>query len=155
MNWFSYRTSLRKLRSLEKKVKDQSDKKIEEAYKSGNNTKAIELEYDKFINLTVLEEEIYELETQRLISKADKFIIQIPEKPAYDPEGLHTENEYWRMGERSIWYLKPKGIAELRTLIRQEEKYRRDKTAFWISIISGSIIGIIGALTGLIAIINR
>lgn len=53
--------------------------------------------------------------------------------------------------ERQPCYLTPAGIAKLRADIREEQKHLREVAAFWLS----AFIGLIGALTGLAAVVLK
>lgn len=150
MNWVSYKIALHKLNSRRKKTKEKYSKEIEETRKTGNRDKIEEVKYYASSELGMLDDEISELITDRLISRAQKLYVPIPKKPIPEAGEVRPENEHWEQNELGNWHLKTKGIAEIRNLIRQEEKESREKIAFWISI----IFGLIGAFTGLIAIIK-
>lgn len=49
------------------------------------------------------------------------------------------------------YYLSPEGLQKVRTAVREEQKQRREVAAFWIGLIGGTLIGVLGALTGVLA----
>ncbi len=147
----SYKIALYKLNSQKKKTKEKYLKEIEETRKTGNQDKIEKVKYNASSELGLLDDEISELITDRLISRAQRVYVPIPKKPIPEEGEMHPENEHWEQNELGNWHLKTKGISEVRNLIRQEEKERREKIAFWISI----LFGLIGAFTGLIAIIKN
>lgn len=81
--------------------------------------------------------------TRALINEADRLFLPVPDEN--DPEKWEEDPA---TGKRT--FLSPKGIAELRTAIRQEKRERRENIQRWIAI----LIGLIGALTGLIAVLK-
>lgn len=52
--------------------------------------------------------------------------------------------------ESQPWYLTPAGINQIRSAVREEQKYRREVRAYWIA----SFVGVIGALTGLVSVLK-
>jgi hypothetical protein len=79
--------------------------------------------------------------TRYLIAKAEKMSLPTPSRTEGD--GL-WESTYTP-------YLTNKGITEVRKTIREEQKQRLELVSHWAAI----IIGVIGAITGLIAVIMR
>jgi hypothetical protein len=71
----------------------------------------------------------------------------------------YSNKEFWDNSDfEGRMFLTSKGFWELKKLIRQEEKERREGIGFWMGIfigITGAITGIIGALIGLIAVQAR
>jgi hypothetical protein len=75
------------------------------------------------------------------------------------PRYTDPDSDQWEQGHNGQIYLSLKGQSELRSRIRQEEKERREATAFWVKDILvpvlSVLLGIIGATTGLVAILRK
>lgn len=80
------------------------------------------------------------------VSKADSLGIELP---GWDDKTLRGHVD-WDDDPREPWYFTPKGIAQVRSDVRAEQKHRREIVAFWLS----AAVGVIGALTGLAAILK-
>ena len=144
MNWLSFRKSLRKLKHERDKENDSLSRLIEDARKKGGAEAANETYQAESVDLNIIDDEIANLITQRLIFKAKRMLLPIP--PVTDKEGLWEWSHYINR-----WSLTTKGIAEIRSLIRQERKEKLELVSHWATM----LIGIIGAITGLIAVIMR
>jgi len=142
MNYFSYRKSLRKLSCKRDREEKRLWKLVDEADKTGGYDEADSvLQTEKFY-LMVIEDEIAHLKTQYIISKAEK--MSLPTPSVTDKDGL------WEMGNYTRkWCLTNKGITEMRREIRKERKEILELWSHWATI----LIGLIGAVTGLIAVI--
>lgn len=104
------------------------------------------LYFERRCECGIVEEEIEERKTQRLIKKASKLDIPIPHRPYSSDD----ENEYWEFGYcMGRAYLNPVGITNIRNAIYATEKQRREAMWFWVTV----SVSIIGAITGLSAVI--
>jgi hypothetical protein len=147
-----YKQTLVRLHHKKDREKVIFHKKIEEAKRKGNAEVIYEVQQTESFPLEELDDEISILMTQRLTSIAEKLLLPLPPKPIPEEGDLIVENETWRCSSFSgKWYLRTKGIVEVRKLIRQERKERLELITPWIAL----IFGIIGAITGLIAVINK
>lgn len=144
MNWFSFRKSLCKLKNERDKENDSLSRLIKEAQKKGGYEAATQVYQSESVDLNIIDDEIANLITQYLIFKAKKMLLPTP--PVTDKEGLWEWSNYINR-----WSLTTKGIAEIRRLIRQERKEKLELVSHWATI----LIGIIGAITGLIAVVMR
>ena len=91
----------------------------------------------------ILTDEIERLVTDHLTAHANRLFISIPER---------TDQTIWRessYGEGHL--LTVKGIATLRTGVRAEQKECRE----FIVTVLATLIGIIGAITGLVAVFHK
>jgi len=119
-----YGTEIRKARK-EKKSSDEIDN----------------LKYGLQVDTYFVEEEMNRLVTNHLVAKAQRLFLPVP---------AHDEEYMWERGNATgYWYLTPNGIMKLRNLIREETAARRRAFLDWTS----PLIGVIGATTGLLAII--
>lgn len=99
----------------------------------------------------MLEEEIDEVLTRNMIGSARKLRVMVPPYP----EGLEhgEEAEHWRRGQYTDRYLlTEKGYAVVRDAIREERKARQELNSHWVTWIAAAT-GLIGAITGLVAVL--
>lgn len=98
-------------------------------------------------HLAYLEEEV-ELEmTDALVRKAEKLRLPVP------PRG--SESGFWQVtGQTDMPVLSDDGIRKLRDEIRTELKWRREQRAHWLTFMS-VVTGVIGAITGLVALLMK
>lgn len=86
--------------------------------------------------------------SDKLRDQAIKLDVTLPEDDRDGPD---------RYSERGMitgdYMLSALGVEVLRQRIRDERKARRESVAFWATAVGGTIIGILGALTGLVAVI--
>lgn len=152
MNSLSYKIKLISLHNKRDKEKVVFDRKMEKARQTGNREIIQETYHTESFPLEELDEEISVLMTQRLLSIAQKLLLPLPPKPTPAEGDVIIENDIWRQSNFSgKWYLRTKGVVEVRKLIRQEKKERLELITPWVAI----IFGIIGAITGLIAVIKK
>lgn len=144
MNYFSYRRSLHKLSCKRDREDKRLWKLVGEAEKAGGHEAANEVYQTESFDFSLIEDKIAHLKTQYLISKAEK--MSLPTPSVTDKDGLYEISNYTRK-----WCLTNKGISEIRKLIRQERKEKLELWSHWATI----LIGVIGAVTGLIAVIMR
>lgn len=89
----------------------------------------------------MIDDEIYSLETQYLLEQARNLLLPMPK---------HDENEeYWEKSQFTrLYQLTRHGMQELRSTIRSEKRARREWIAVWVA----GLIGLIGAISGLVAL---
>jgi hypothetical protein len=96
-----------------------------------------------------LHQELETIYTQRLVAKAHRLRVPIPQKPA---RADATANEHWEFGMESVnWYLKPDGYRKLGAEIRAERKARHEMWLPWLTLIAS----LIAAITGLVVILTK
>jgi len=119
-------------------------KKDEEKAKKENKSKKElhELGHMNWLDSLVYDDEIMELNTRYLYSKAQKLLLPVPD---YDDVTMWEESNI--TGRRN---LTNKGITTLRSAIRTEHHERRRGALTWVA----ALTGLIGALSGLVAVIN-
>ena len=94
-----------------------------------------------------IEEELQQVQTRRLVNKARRMLLPVPGIPMDK-----SEDENWIRGTFTrSWHLKAEGFTRVRAAIRAESKERREASIAWATL----IIGILGALTGLVAVWRR
>lgn len=144
MNYFSYRIKLFKYSRESERIRKFYAKDLEIAKKKGDRDEMQGLLSVLYHEQSEPEEKIKLLKTQYLISIANK--MSLPTPP------ISGKDERWEESLFSAMHvLTNKGISELRSLIRQEKKERHEIIIRWLPI----IIGLIGAITGLVAISKK
>lgn len=99
-----------------------------------------EAEQSEWFEVSLLDEEIDYLVSQRLLNRAERVIVAVP------PDG----EEFWEKGHQTgRRYLTRRGIIELRASLRKEASERSSLLLAW----GGWATGLIGALTGLAAVL--
>jgi len=133
-----------KLRKKLKKNDEYYQSRLKQARAEGNEDDIRYLEHNHFETRIWIEEEWRDHSEFKLIRKARRLLIPIPSKI--------DEPDAWQ--ERSpvtdIQFLTPIARKKLWDAIREEHNARRDMIVGWIT----PLTGIIGALTGLVAVIG-
>jgi len=102
------------------------------------------LEHEAYFEESMIDEEISLLVTRYLTSKARRQFIPIPP--------INNEEMWEKCSKISLSYvLTDAGISNVRSLLGKEAKEKRDSIVTFIA----AITGLIGTVTGLIAIINK
>lgn len=141
---FKYRWQLNRLLHKRKKTERYYDKLLKNAKKEGQKRDEIEaLRQEAGSEYFDIQDEIDLLITSNLLRVAEKLILPIPKS---DNAEMWEESRYF---SRKV--LTKKGVAKLRTAIRDERKDKRDAYLPWIA----GLTGLIGAITGLLAVILR
>ncbi len=99
----------------------------------------------KVIDLIILrresDEAIARLITDRLVRKAEAYIIPLPD--------LNNEDLWAESKDERRRRLTPNGISQLQTAIREHERFERERIGFWVSTaigVAGTFIGVVGIL---------
>jgi hypothetical protein len=145
MNYLSYRLSLNKLYRKRNRIDKYYKKQYEEAKKEKNSKKREEISSYASMELNVIDDDIFYLEHRYLTSVATRLLLSIPPFVSEEKGGLWEQSQL-----TGKWHLTSEGIRKLRGEIRTEKKERTDLLSRWIAI----IIGLIGAITGLVAVIK-
>jgi hypothetical protein len=139
-DWIKYRWNLNKLYAK----RNKKMKKFEKTRKKAKTEESEDPWDEEAIVYNDFQQEINSLISGRFCQIANKLLVPLPDYN--DKEG------YWTQYQPDGWYyLTVKGIWELKKLIRKEKKERRDGFIIWIS----TLTGIIGATTGLVAVMVR
>jgi hypothetical protein len=139
-----YRGRLSRLYVKRDKARKDYRKDIAEAKKQKENTEKIEgLLNEAWFTDDEYQDEITSLVTDHLRQKARKLMLPLPN---------YSDEESWEQSKFSNRYiLTEKGIFDLKTKIRNEQKEILQLYLPWLTL----IVGVIGALTGLFAVILR
>jgi hypothetical protein len=105
--------------------------------------------------LQMLQEESDLLASRQLLRKARRLRVPVPLMSL--PDG--TSSPDWEKADtQGTWHLSDSAYATLREAIRKEESYRRDQRVRWFGYLAAvltALTGIIGALTGLLAVYRK
>lgn len=146
MNYISYRVLLFKLYRQRNKVDKYYKKEYQEAKKTGDRDKVQEVGSLTSFELQEVDDEIQYLEQRYIIALARQMLLAVP--PVIDEE----KGGLWEQSNSTgKWLLTVEGLRQLRATVRAEKKERTDALSRWVTI----IVGLIGAITGLIAVIMK
>jgi CRISPR/Cas system CSM-associated protein Csm4 (group 5 of RAMP superfamily) len=102
----------------------------------------IDTELDSVIELgREINEQIAILESDYWLEQAERYLLPTPKDEAY----IHSK----RYKRRS--YFDEETLASLRSAVRKEQKERSENFRTWVTL----LIGIIGALIGLVAVLKK
>ena len=138
-----FRYKLFLLRREQKKLDAQARRVVAEGKKKKDERLAGEWFTEHGWEFDVIRLQVGSLVTQRLLREAENLFLPTPERS--DEQMWDKDSEYIGGG-----VLSPKGMTELRSAIRKERRERREICERWVVI----LIGLIGALTGLIAVLK-
>lgn len=113
--------------------------------------KVQDLEHERRTEIYFIEEEEDHILSKSLIRRARRLRVPVPHR--FDPDG--KTSEFWCEGHYlGGWYLTDSGISKVREEVRKELRARHDSRAQWVIWVS-ALTGVIGALTGLIAVLTH
>jgi len=142
MNEISYRWKLRKLHRLRSKTVGTYKRLQEKARKEKKPREDIQsLISEEMFEVDMIDDEIETLESRYLIESARQLVLPIP---AFD-----KDSDTWDESKITRRFrLSKKAMVEIRSLVRKERKERREGMMLWLA----ALIGLIGALSGLLAV---
>ncbi|MBI5062742.1 MAG: hypothetical protein HZB87_04550 [Desulfatitalea sp.] len=118
---------------------------IEKSRKERKPAKDIqELDHDAWFEQRLIDEEISILTTERLIRRAQRYFVPIP---SVKEDGMWTKCEF----TENRYILTSSGISKVRSLLRSEYK---EGLEFILKILA-ALTGIVGAITGLVAVLLK
>lgn len=124
-------------------------KDIAAARSSKNRVEIDSLERDPRFEGELLDEEEDDLITRNLLADARRLRVSIPRRYNND----NTESDFWYQGHYSgQWNLTRLGESAVREGIRCERRVRHELRSQWVVWLS-ALTGLIGTLTGLIALL--
>jgi len=103
-----------------------------------------ELGHDFHFEHLLAGDEMIRLTSSYYVRVANRMLIPVPEFKAEG--GAWVESQ-----QTGLYHLTPQALHDLRATIRAEGKARRDEWSVWLVLVTG----VIGALSGLIAIIKK
>lgn len=136
ISYLRYKLLLRKIVKAEEELEKTAPPNTEEAQQRGDIQRYIEESNNLYEWRRLVQTEHY-----RKI--ADRLLVQMPS--VEDPT-MYKQVE-WENDHKQPRYLTDKGFKVIRDAIREERKHRREAVGYWF----GIVVGIIGALTGLVS----
>ena len=121
---------------------DGLNRKIDDAQRRKDHETAQELMSELFFERDLIDAQIFALQTRRLRTLADKYLIPVPEFDA--DSGAWVES---RVTGR--WHLSPETAMKLRKEIDEEQRRIRDRWIAWFT----AATGVLGAATGLASVL--
>jgi len=141
INWIKYRIELNLAKHELAKCHRPYDKELKQLRRSGNKNKLRELWSERQGVCQIDEVNIEFVITKYLRNRANELGIPLPD---------YNDENHWQNDFGPSYYLTDKGKYEINKKIRQEMKERREP---FIQILA-LIIGLLGALTGLVSILK-
>ena len=118
-------------------------KTLEEARKrKATGQEIYEIEETAFWDERELDEDVYFLHTRYLMAEAARLVL---------PMAKYHTKESWEEG-RSARYLKEDVLNELRTLVRAENKVRRENWLMWVPLFT-ALTGLGGVVIGVLTLL--
>ena len=143
--YLKYRSKLAKLFSQKESIRNSYADDIRKAQKEGKPRDDIQsIEATSYFEETMVDEEISALATDYLIGKATRRFVPIP---SHETDGMWDKCN--AISNRYV--LTKLGISELRSSLRKEQKEQVELVVMILAILTG----IIGAVTGLMAVIMK
>lgn len=144
MNFVSYRIGLFKLNRERDKVTKVISKLAQKAQETGGGKAAQEVWQSEGFQIDMVDNKILGLVTRYLLNKSNKRFLPVP--------SVSEESGMW---ERNVftggYHLTDKGIREIRRMVRQDIKESIEIFMPYVT----TLFGLIGAATGLIAVIKK
>lgn len=136
ISYFRYKLLLRKIAKAEEELEKKRPPNTQEAHDRGEVQYYIQESNDLYEWRRLVQTEYY-----RKI--ADRLLVQMP---SIEDETMYEQVE-WENDPKQPRYLTDKGFKAIRDAIREERKHRREAFGYWF----GIVVGVIGALTGLVS----
>ncbi len=141
----------------ERRAKKES-KRLEEKYHpllEAAKKEKDQLEYQNLLSEYFFERDFNDepevIRTERLVKRARKLGIPVPQKPSPDSDDA-DEDENWILNRTSWnWYLTGKAALDLRREIRREEGENLQQKTRWVTQV---IIPVVGALMALLSLLH-
>jgi hypothetical protein len=161
-DWVLRRWFLKKyIRKMTKRTEADHRKRIREAQSSLTPTEIFNLKNELNFDLFELIEWEQNVEDRELIATANKLDIDLREIPRPEPEEFQ-EPGLWKVGSHGSEILYDESRREIKKAVRElmpeYRKERRDAVEFYIKIITLIVTvmtGLVGAATGLVALLKK
>lgn len=143
----------RRRRALERWY-DEQNETLDRTHATSDERRDVEAEYVH--ELRELEYEQESAFTRDLLRQAHRLRVPVPDRRVHR-DGDWVLTEYWEEGPYGPYtppFLSRTGIATVRQAIREEEKWRIEKRRSWLPWVA-ALTGLVGAVTGLLAVFGR
>lgn len=131
-------------------IEDDYARELTNARQAKDREKVAYLESTRRFELELQQEEEDDHITKKLRLKANRLRVPVPHVRSADGS---LSDQWYEGSQTGRWYLTDLGIRTLREEIRKEQKARHESRAqltVWLS----ALTGILGAITGLVAVIQ-
>ena len=133
---------LAKLQKQKRALETEYDGAIKDARDRKDREREDELISTLMFERDLIDDEIFKLSSRQVTQLAERYLIPIPE--------FSTDSDEWTESSiDGLYRLSDQAIARLRSDIRRERKERHEHALMWLA----ALTGIIGALTGLVAVL--
>jgi hypothetical protein len=133
---------VRALQQSKRELEASYDAKIKAAEKAREWERHQQLIGELFMERDLIEDELFTIMSRRVRELAERYLIPVPDYQDDSPDWVKSRiDDRVRLSEHAI--------ARLRSKIRGEQRERHDQVLRWLA----ALTGVIGALTGLIAVI--
>ena len=122
---------------------------LDDARKHGDTDEVERLKFSRMADHQLDFEDREIAYSKQLLSEARQLRVPVP-PPPYS----YGESEHWHMSAQGERYLSERGIGTVRKLIRSERRWLQEQRSHWIAWLT-VLTGVIGALTGLLAVALR
>ncbi|MGC2459250.1 MAG: hypothetical protein WA435_14785 [Gallionellaceae bacterium] len=145
LNWIKFRREQHKIeRWMDKISRAHKDAEKNVREKGASSEALYQLGHEYCFEHLLADDEMIRLTSSHYVRLANRMLIPVPE--------FKTEGGAWMESEQTgLYHLTPQAVHELRATIRAEKKARREEWTIWLALMTG----VIGALSGLIAIIKK
>lgn len=145
INYWKFKSKIKEINSEKRKIQESYLKDISKARKQKKSPEEInEIRQSEYFDVGMVQEKIDIQITNYLRNKANTLFVPLPD---YDDKKMWVECSM--ISQQKV--LTTLGISTIKTAIRKEWKEKAEIYLIWLA----SLTGIIGALTGLIAVLKR
>ena len=138
-NYIQYRVDLHKQSKAQRLLNEGRPDSSQQTYESGELEDFHRQDEDLFEWKRLIQTEYYR-------RKADALLIQMPD---INDKSMYVQVE-WDKDPKQPRYLTDEGLRFVRKAVREEQKHTREAGGYWF----GIMVGLIGAITGLISAFN-
>ena len=146
IGWAKFRWEQLKIERWMDKISRAHTEAEEKARARGATAQELyDLGHEHHFEHRLAEDEMIRLTSSYYVRLANRMLIPIPE--------FKTEGGAWTESQQrpGLYHLTPQALHDLRATIRAERKARREEWTIWLA----GFTGVIGAISGLIAIIKK
>jgi hypothetical protein len=143
-----FRLKLRRLQREKSRLYDLYARGHEEYRRLDADDEDIkQLNYEERYNVGIVDEQIYQVHSERITARAERLFISIPDH--------QQSRDHWEVARLTgRWRLRREALQNLLAAIREVQKERqqaRQAKLIWVT----AVTGMLGVLTGLVSVLNR
>ena len=144
--WARFRLEQHRIHRWMDKISHAGKEAEEKARARGATAEELyELGHNSHFEHRLADDELIRLTSNYYVRLANRMLIPVPE--------FKTEGGAWLESQErpGLYHLTPEALHDLRAAIRAEKKARREEWTIWLA----GLTGLIGAISGLVAIIKK